>query len=136
MATIQTSRVLQRFVILPTSLGRHYWDVSCRTHAESLGCNADGVHPECRFCDKMPFQTVRCPDSARPAYGFRECWFPHGSETAHYWHEGCAWGMLGCWADGVNANCRFCGSGVYSEIPCPTTTLDSISETTDAPEYP
>lgn len=28
-------------------------------------------------------------------------------------------GQLGCWADGINAQCRFCGSGVYRNVTCP-----------------
>merc|ERR1712137_772431 len=98
---------------------------------QSLGCHADGIHPECRFCDKAPFQSVPCPASARPAYGFKECWFPHGSNTAHYWDEACEWGILGCWANGVNAQCRFCGSGVYDSIPCPSSALDNNTTTID-----
>jgi len=107
----------------------YYWEPSCHRNGQSLGCHADGVHPECRFCDKVPFQSVPCPDSARPAYGFKECWFPHGSATAHYWDEDCEWGILGCWADGVNAQCRYCGSGVYIDVACPSTTTDVVTQT-------
>lgn len=27
-------------------------------------------------------------------------------------------GMLGCFADGIHVECRHCGGGVYSSIPC------------------
>eukprot|EP00440_Ansanella_granifera_P037486 gb/GFBE01040670.1/.p1 GENE.gb/GFBE01040670.1/~~gb/GFBE01040670.1/.p1 ORF type:complete len:262 (+),score=42.56 gb/GFBE01040670.1/:1-786(+) len=98
----------------------YYWDDLCQMGM--LGCNADGIHVQCRFCDKAPFQSLRCPGSARPAYGDKECWFPNGSPQTHYWDETCEWGKLGCWADGVNAQCRYCGSGsngVYESIACP-----------------
>eukprot|EP00444_Apocalathium_aciculiferum_P019053 CAMPEP_0183459562 /NCGR_PEP_ID=MMETSP0370-20130417/135840_1 /TAXON_ID=268820 /ORGANISM="Peridinium aciculiferum, Strain PAER-2" /LENGTH=111 /DNA_ID=CAMNT_0025651405 /DNA_START=197 /DNA_END=533 /DNA_ORIENTATION=+ len=29
-------------------------------------------------------------------------------------------GDLGCWADGLHQQCRFCGSGPYHDVPCPT----------------
>jgi len=35
--------------------------------------------------------------------------------------------MLGCKADGVHAECRFCGSGVYKEISCPNATASALS---------
>eukprot|EP00933_Yihiella_yeosuensis_P029566 TRINITY_DN23187_c0_g1_i1.p1 TRINITY_DN23187_c0_g1~~TRINITY_DN23187_c0_g1_i1.p1 ORF type:complete len:282 (-),score=43.17 TRINITY_DN23187_c0_g1_i1:455-1231(-) len=93
----------------------YYWDAKCQMGM--LGCNADGIHAQCRFCAKMPFQNIECPESARPPYG--ECWFPKGVEQKHYWDENCTWGMPGCWADGVHAQCRFCGSGDYANITCP-----------------
>jgi len=36
--------------------------------------------------------------------------------------KACESGKLGCWADGVHAQCRFCGCGVYEELPCPNST--------------
>eukprot|EP00446_Apocalathium_sp_SHHI-4_P082603 CAMPEP_0177509224 /NCGR_PEP_ID=MMETSP0369-20130122/41454_1 /TAXON_ID=447022 ORGANISM="Scrippsiella hangoei-like, Strain SHHI-4" /NCGR_SAMPLE_ID=MMETSP0369 /ASSEMBLY_ACC=CAM_ASM_000364 /LENGTH=105 /DNA_ID=CAMNT_0018987403 /DNA_START=72 /DNA_END=386 /DNA_ORIENTATION=- len=28
-------------------------------------------------------------------------------------------GDLGCWADGLHQQCRFCGSGLYHDVACP-----------------
>lgn len=45
----------------------YFWDPECRNGGESLGCNADGQHVECRFCDHplfwdTHFSGVSCPD--------------------------------------------------------------------------
>ena len=53
-------------------------------------------------CGKVPFQSVPCPENARPAYPDGSCWFPmRHPKTRHYWDEQCKWGMKGCWADGA-----------------------------------
>jgi len=94
----------------------YYWDDKCQMGM--LGCNADGIHVQCRFCAQRPFQSVTCPASSRPPYG--ECWFPHATQQRHYWDPNCTWGEVGCWADGVHAECRYCGgSGAYANITCP-----------------
>lgn len=94
----------------------YYWDDLCVMGM--LGCNADGIHVQCRFCDKYPFNNVTCPESARPPYG--KCWFPTQPGDKYYWDTNCAWGDLGCWADGIHSECRFCGGdGPYVSIPCP-----------------
>jgi len=94
----------------------YYWDENCQMGM--LGCNADGIHTQCRFCEKMPFQSITCPESARPPYG--ECWFPVKPKQSFFWDPSCAWGILGCWADGVHAECRFCGgNSSYAPIHCP-----------------
>jgi hypothetical protein len=50
----------------------------------------------------VPFQSVPCPENARPAYPDGTCWFPvRHPRTRHYWDEQCKWGMKGCWADGA-----------------------------------
>ncbi|CAJ1431688.1 unnamed protein product, partial [Effrenium voratum] len=114
----------------------YYWDDFCQWGM--LGCNADGIHIQCRFCDKVPFQSVPCPVKARPSYPDGECWFPAGEPFhGHRWDSGCKWGLLGCWADGVNPQCRFCGSGIYANISCSemqSTTLIPEPETTEIPE--
>lgn len=94
----------------------YFWDDECQMGM--LGCNADGIHVQCRFCAKIPFQQITCPESARPPYG--ECWFPHAPLQTHYWDPTCTWGQVGCWADGVHAECRYCGGdGAYANITCP-----------------
>ncbi|CAE6964475.1 rrp41 [Symbiodinium natans] len=100
----------------------YYWDDFCQWGM--LGCNADGIHIQCRFCDKVPFQSVSCPEKARPAYPDGKCWFPvkPPEGQGHFWDETCKWGRKGCWADGVNRQCRFCGSRLYADIPCPNET--------------
>ena len=41
--------------------------------ASRAGCNADGIHVECRFCDAKPFLDVPCPPEVRPPYPTDEC---------------------------------------------------------------
>ncbi|CAE7238413.1 unnamed protein product, partial [Symbiodinium microadriaticum] len=96
----------------------YYWDDFCQWGM--LGCNADSLHIQCRFCDKVPFQSISCPEKARPAYPDGKCWFPVRAPQgqSHFWDETCKWGRTGCWADGVNRQCRFCGSGPYASQPC------------------
>ena len=51
---------------------------------------------------QVPFQSIQCPESARPPYPDGSCWFPQTKPTiSYYWDELCKWGMRGCWADGV-----------------------------------
>jgi len=97
----------------------YYWDPECADGG--LGCKADGVHQECRFCAERPFETVPCPEAVKPPEN--ECSWPQRGEPSvrHFWDESCEMGQLGCWADGIHAQCRFCGSGVYSDIACPST---------------
>lgn len=102
----------------------YYWDPLCRMGM--LGCNADAIHVQCRFCDYKPFHTVRCPSRARPPYPDGKCWFPHGTSQSYKWDPSCKWGKTGCWADGVNAHCRYCGpgsGGVYEGISCTENSL-------------
>ena len=102
----------------------YYWDPLCRMGM--LGCNADAIHVQCRFCDYKPFHSVRCPDRARPPYPDGKCWFPHGTSQSYKWDPTCKWGKTGCWADGVNAYCRYCGpgsGGVYEGISCTENSL-------------
>merc|ERR1712154_622894 len=40
----------------------------------------------------------------------------------YFWDPTCEMGQVGCWADGIHAECRFCGHGVYRSIDCPNTT--------------
>lgn len=39
----------------------YYWDPNCTNDLTSLGCWADGVHAECRFCGEEPYTGVHCP---------------------------------------------------------------------------
>lgn len=97
----------------------YYWDSLCEMGM--LGCNADGIHVQCRFCDHQPFNSVYCPPSARPNYQDGECWFPQGTAQSYKWDKNCMWGILGCWADGVHPQCRYCGpgsGGAYTSISC------------------
>eukprot|EP00439_Symbiodinium_sp_Y106_P007026 s4026_g1.t1 len=78
----------------------YYWDTTCQMG--HLGCNADGIHIECRFCEMFPFKSVRCPPYARPEIPTYECWFPHGTAQTYYWDNNCKLGILGCLADGIH----------------------------------
>lgn len=94
----------------------YYWDAGCRMGM--LGCNADGVHTECRFCGKFPFQDLPCRGQAAPSPG--QCYFPVKPNQTYYWDEMCQLGMVGCWADSYHSQCRFCGgTGKYASVPCP-----------------
>jgi len=95
----------------------YYWEPDCREGI--LGCLADGIHVQCRFCEMRPYEDVRCPDgdSRKPPEG--QCHFPNEPKIAYYWDEACEMGKLGCWADGIHAKCRFCGSGAFESILCP-----------------
>lgn len=97
-----------------------YWDPQCTDGM--LGCKADGVHPECRFCAERPFEAVPCPEPIHAPQN--ECSWPQRGEPSvpHFWDETCEMGKLGCWADGIHAECRFCGSGIYEAIACPNVT--------------
>eukprot|EP00405_Crypthecodinium_cohnii_P015969 CAMPEP_0206458624 /NCGR_PEP_ID=MMETSP0324_2-20121206/23681_1 /ASSEMBLY_ACC=CAM_ASM_000836 /TAXON_ID=2866 /ORGANISM="Crypthecodinium cohnii, Strain Seligo" /LENGTH=324 /DNA_ID=CAMNT_0053929999 /DNA_START=55 /DNA_END=1029 /DNA_ORIENTATION=- len=108
----------------------YYWDESCEMG--KLGCNADGVNVHCRFCAGRPFEDIPCPEGVGPDP--TRCGFPAGSEPTeelYYWDSSCKMGMLGCWADGVNAQCRFCGgTGSYASVPCPSVILTGETEET------
>ncbi|CAJ1363804.1 unnamed protein product, partial [Effrenium voratum] len=99
----------------------YFWDTTCEIG--KLGCNADGLHVHCRFCDVFPFRPVGCPPQVRPDYPTGECWFPQGTAQTYYWERTCQVGILGCLADGLHEQCRYCGpgsEGAYESIPCPT----------------
>eukprot|EP00438_Fugacium_kawagutii_P007910 Skav203692 [mRNA] locus=scaffold259:232838:246733:+ [translate_table: standard] len=97
----------------------YYWEPRCRMGIK--GCFADGQHVGCRFCGANGYEDIPCPASA--------CNFENEPWNPYYWDDFCQWGSLGCNADGhhiqcrfcdkVNAQCRFCGSGPYEDIPCP-----------------
>mmetsp|Transcript_15247 Transcript_15247/g.40466 ORF Transcript_15247/g.40466 Transcript_15247/m.40466 type:complete len:282 (-) Transcript_15247:66-911(-) len=94
----------------------YFWDPKCKT-GESLGCRADGIHEECRFCDMRPWDSVACPENVEiPA---DDCFFPNEQDMPHYMDEECEMGKLGCWADGIHEKCRYCGKGAYATIKCP-----------------
>lgn len=97
--------------------GLHYWDNTCRTDPTLPGCLADGVHPECRLCGEGEFEDVQCPASVVPTMG--KCRFQNEPSTPYYWDPTCKLGIVGCWADGIHAECRWCGEGSYQNIPCP-----------------
>lgn len=106
------------FAVLPTV--PYYWDPDCVNGG--LGCMADGINPQCRYCAERPFENVTCPVHVAPPEN--QCsWPQQGTPSVpHYWDESCQMGMLGCWADGQHAQCRFCGEGVYESISCPNAT--------------
>merc|ERR1712060_373566 len=106
------------FEVIPTV--PYYWDPSCEEGM--LGCKADGVNPQCRFCAERPFESVPCPEAVAPPED--TCAWPQRGEPSvpHFWDETCEMGKLGCWADGIHAQCRFCGTGVFQEISCPDMT--------------
>jgi len=96
----------------------YYWDETCEMGG--LGCMADGIHAQCRFCGDFPYSTIPCPEGAAPPPD-ASCAFEAGAEPAIpvYWEPGCVLGMHGCNADGQNVQCRHCGQGEFSHIHCP-----------------
>ena len=48
----------------------------------------------------------------------------------YYWEPFCFFGMLGCFADGKNVECRFCGSGDFIDVTCKTTTTTTTTSST------
>merc|ERR1712187_493401 len=79
------------FEVIPTV--PYYYEPSC--HAGMLGCKADGVHDECRFCGDWPFESVRCPRSHdEDAEVCRGCLFHDGCD------EGAEMDRASCELDG------------------------------------
>lgn len=105
----------------------YFWDPECTEGM--LGCKADGVNVQCRFCATRPFEDVACPDYVAPPEN--TCTWPMRGEPRipYFWDPTCRKGMLGCWADGLHAECRFCGEEDYEEVACPTTTTVLEPET-------
>lgn len=95
----------------------YFWDPACQMG--KLGCNADGIHLECRFCGHRPYENIVCPDDVLPVNN--TCTFPLHDEpnVLYFWDPACELGMIGCWADGIHAECRFCGSGDFAAVACP-----------------
>lgn len=63
----------------------YYWDENCKLG--DLGCWADGLHEECRFCGDVPYIT-ECPEDAKmPKY--KTCYFPVPPVTEYYWEPKC-----------------------------------------------
>lgn len=93
----------------------YYWDSSCAMG--QLGCLADGIHIQCRFCRTRPYESITCPASV--GIGAASCYFVNEPKMGYYWEPSCKMGDLGCWADGIHAECRFCGGGAWESIPCP-----------------
>merc|ERR1719277_1727994 len=91
-----------------------------------LGCWADGVHPQCRYCGDSPYTSVECPSSVggqKPTWGdasATECTFANEPTIPYYWDATCTRGQLGCLADGVHPECRFCEARPFESIPCPS----------------
>jgi len=95
----------------------YYYD---RCEMGMLGCEADGIHVGCRFCGRRPFDSIPCPASA--AIPAAQCWFRNEPATQYYWDANCTMGKVGCWADGIHAECRFCGGEAgspFATVPCP-----------------
>jgi len=97
----------------------YYWDSECSLG--KVGCLADGKSTQCRFCGEYPYDgTVACPHDSRDVVTPTDtCEFDNDPVTPHFWDATCADGMLGCKADGKHLGCRFCGEGAYTEVACP-----------------
>lgn len=90
----------------------YFWDPSCPDDGQSLGCLADGIHPQCRFCGEGPYADIHCPASW--------CEFNNPPHLPYFWDSSCTMGTVGCLADGTNIQCRFCGEYPYNgTVACP-----------------
>lgn len=111
----------------------YFWDTECEMG--KLGCWADGIHSQCRFCGDFPYTSIPCPEGAAPPNA-AACEFRGPKpETPHYWEPGCTNGKHGCFADGINVNCRWCGGGGFSDILCPAEQVCQFKETPTVPYY-
>ena len=112
---------------------RCYYDETCSTADvtfNGLGCNAGQLDPKCRFCGFDAYAKINCPlvvleediPCALPGEAITAC---TANEREHcFWDTRCLsgddpFGSLGCNADGLNEQCRFCGFGLYEAIKCP-----------------
>mmetsp|Transcript_141659 Transcript_141659/g.453010 ORF Transcript_141659/g.453010 Transcript_141659/m.453010 type:complete len:532 (-) Transcript_141659:180-1775(-) len=106
----------------------YFWDTTCKMGV--LGCWADGVHAQCRFCGDRPYTSIECPEvvggrAGHPHAGAgvdestTECTFANEPKMPFYWDPECAPGKLGCLADGIHKECRFCAQRPFEGIPCP-----------------
>jgi len=64
------------------------------------------------------------------------CQFPNPPAIGYYWEPFCFIGMLGCLADGLNPECRFCGQGDFADIVCKTTTTTTTTTSTTTTQGP
>eukprot|EP01004_Peranema_trichophorum_P010952 NODE_9791_length_564_cov_167.489796_g9153_i0.p1 GENE.NODE_9791_length_564_cov_167.489796_g9153_i0~~NODE_9791_length_564_cov_167.489796_g9153_i0.p1 ORF type:complete len:135 (-),score=16.48 NODE_9791_length_564_cov_167.489796_g9153_i0:101-505(-) len=83
-----------------------------------LGCNADGVAQECRFCGWNVYKQINCPtmchDWCNAANPLTPCFTdPRCLDILTDPYKG-----LGCAALNLD-QCRFCGFGDFASIPCP-----------------
>jgi len=94
----------------------YYFDETC--YNGKVGCLADGIHDKCRFCGRRPFEYITCPDSVPIIES--ACSFRNQPTVKYYWEPDCTMGMLGCWADGIHAQCRFCDGtqGEFAGVAC------------------
>jgi len=89
-----------------------FWDPMCLENGTSLGCNADDINPQCRFCGAGPYEDVYCPPSW--------CEFDNPPFLPYFWDSDCSNGEAGCLADGKHVQCRFCGEYPYNgTVACP-----------------
>jgi ribosomal protein L37E len=90
----------------------YFWDEEGCPDGQSLGCLADGVNNQCRFCGTGEYESVPCPVS--------QCSFDNPPHTPYYWDTSCLNGGVGCNADSHHQQCRFCGEFPYNgTVPCP-----------------
>mmetsp|Transcript_99314 Transcript_99314/g.206874 ORF Transcript_99314/g.206874 Transcript_99314/m.206874 type:complete len:284 (+) Transcript_99314:99-950(+) len=95
----------------------YYWNPDCKNG--QLGCLADGIHEQCSFCGKRPFQSITCPDDVEISDD--SCFFMNEPTISYQWNATCYMGALGCLADGIHNECQFCGAGAFADIPCVNT---------------
>lgn len=96
----------------------YFWDATCEDGM--VGCLADGKHLGCRFCGAGNYTEVECPSSLctfeprqnLPSEHYRYYWDPRCWDSASH--------ILGCKADGIHEECRYCGTKEYKDIPCPS----------------
>jgi hypothetical protein len=97
----------------------YFWDESCAPSG-GAGCKADGKHMECRYCGKEGFPVCPTSDGGKmhveqpvsvPSLPDKTgCHFKNVPTVQYFWDTSCLEkGGMGCMADGVNMECRYCG---------------------------
>jgi len=75
------------------------------------------------------------PEDEEAAQGGGECSFSHPPAGTYVWDPACAGGGLGCRADGVHNECRWCGFAAFA--PCPAASAPSpVPTAAPAPSAP
>jgi len=96
---------------------------------------AQGMPSPARCAITQPAETTTAPDTGgnigKDTCKGRQngtCFFPSTPQIGFYWDPCCYFGKLGCHADAVNIECRFCGNGPWSSVSCPSTTTTTTAE--------
>jgi len=96
--------------------------------AGNLGvpCKIEG--PEWTSPSPSPSGGGGAPEPA-PSNRTGSCEFPNQPSLPYFWDQTCWLGKLGCLADGINVECRYCGVGAFIDVICPESTTQPYTPT-------